>query len=229
VVAVLAALVGALGSATAGVAWGASGRAVPTKDDTARAVAPRAGYAWPLGPQVPVVVRPFEKPTHRFGPGHRGVDLTGPPGAAVLAAAAGLIVFAGVLAGRGVVSVQHADGMRTTYEPVAPAVAAGVTVARGAVLGALAPGHPGCPAACLHWGARRDRTTYVDPLLLLAPRHVRLLPVPDPWPDGSVQDAAAAALLAVRRRRPGRSPGRRRSASGELLECAPQAPDEPDV
>ena len=87
---------------------------------------------------------PFREPTHRFGPGHRGVDLTAPVGAAVHAAAAGTVVFAGVLAGRGVVSVQHADGLRTTYEPVVPVVAAGTPVGPGAVLGTLAPGHRAC-------------------------------------------------------------------------------------
>jgi len=88
-------------------------------------------------------------------------------------------VFAGPVAGRGVVSVQHDDGLRTTYEPVLPAVAAGAIVAAGEVIGVLEPGHPGCPdAACLHWGVRRDRIDYLDPLVLLRPPRVRLLPVP---------------------------------------------------
>ena len=134
-------------------------------------------YGWPLRPDPPVEVA-FREPTHRFGPGHRGVDLTAAPGAAVLAAAAGTVVFAGVLAGRGVVSVQHPDGLRTTYEPVTALVAKGTSVTAGTALGSVAPGHRSCRATCLHWGARRDRGSYVDPLLLLMPRHVRLLPVP---------------------------------------------------
>jgi hypothetical protein len=174
-------------------------------------LAPGAGYAWPLGPPVPAVVRPFEEPTHRFGPGHRGVDLAAAADAPVLAAAAGVVVFAGLLAGRGVVSVQHADGLRTTYEPVTPTVAAGATVERGAALGTLTRGHAGCPAACLHWGVRRDRTTYVDPLRLLAPPRVRLLPVPDPWPDGPAPAVAAAVRIGYRRRPAGTRPARRRS------------------
>lgn len=93
------------------------------------------------------------------------------------------MVFAGPVAGRGVVSVLHDDGLRTTYEPVRPAVPAGRTIRAGDVLGLLDPGHPGCPAStCLHWGARRDRTEYVDPLVLLRPPRIRLLPVPVPWP-----------------------------------------------
>lgn len=144
--------------------------------------APGAGYAWPLLP-APVVRTPFRAPAHAYGPGHRGVDLVGVPGQAVLAARGGTVVFAGPVAGRPVVSVQHDDGLRTTYEPVLPAVTAGLVVAPGAVLGTLEPGHPGCPdAACLHWGVRRDRTDHLDPLVLLRPAQVRLLPVPDPWP-----------------------------------------------
>ena len=146
--------------------------------------APGAGYAWPLLP-VPSVLAPFRAPTHAYGPGHRGVDLAGRAGQPVLVAHAGTVVFAGPVAGHGVVSVQHDDGLRTTYEPVSPAVPAGAVVRAGDVLGMLEAGHAGCPApVCLHWGVRRDRLDYLDPLVLLGPARVRLLPVPDPWPDG---------------------------------------------
>jgi murein DD-endopeptidase MepM/ murein hydrolase activator NlpD len=139
-------------------------------------------YAWPLWPP-PAVLTPFAAPDDPFGPGHRGVDLAGTLGQPVLAARGGTVVFAGPVAGHGVVSVQHEDGLRTTYEPLVPAVHAGAVVARGDVLGALATGHHGCSSACLHWGVRRDRLEYLDPLVLLRPPHVRLLPVPEPWPD----------------------------------------------
>lgn len=145
--------------------------------------APGAGYAWPLLP-APAVRTPFRAPEHRFGPGHRGVDLAGAPGRPVLAARAGTVVFAGPVAGRGVVSIQHDDGLRTTYEPVTPLVGAGAVLGAGWVIGTLQPGHRGCPdPACLHWGARRDRLDHVDPLVLLYPPRVRLLPVPLPWPE----------------------------------------------
>jgi murein DD-endopeptidase MepM/ murein hydrolase activator NlpD len=88
----------------------------------------------------------------------------------------GVVAFAGMVAGRPVVSVDHADGLRTTYEPVQPTVAAGQVVTRGSPLGTLLAGHGGCPAAaCLHWGLRRGET-YLDPLALLRPPEVRLLP-----------------------------------------------------
>jgi murein DD-endopeptidase MepM/ murein hydrolase activator NlpD len=145
--------------------------------------APGARYAWPLLPVPPIATR-FQAPEHVYGPGHRGVDLIGAPEQPVLAARHGTVVFAGPVAGRGVVSVQHDDGLRTTYEPVRPGVAAGAVVRAGDVVGLLAPGHPGCaPAVCLHWGVRRGRMEYLDPLVLLSPPRVRLLPVPDPWPS----------------------------------------------
>jgi murein DD-endopeptidase MepM/ murein hydrolase activator NlpD len=122
------------------------------------------------------VTRPFAAPATPYGPGHRGVDLAGGVDVPVLAAGAGVVVFAGWVAGRPVVSVVHPNGLRTTYEPVVPSVGAGLPVARGSPLGTLAAGHAGCPvAACLHWGAHRGET-YIDPLLLLRPARVRLLP-----------------------------------------------------
>jgi murein DD-endopeptidase MepM/ murein hydrolase activator NlpD len=142
------------------------------------AAAPPAVSLWtaPLG-DPPRVTRPFDPPDSPYGPGHRGVDLAGPRGSPVLAAGDGVVVFAGRVAGRPVVSVDHADGLRTTYEPVDAVVGAGARVARGAMLGTLAGGHVGCPAdACLHWGLRRGET-YLDPLALLRPPRIRLLPL----------------------------------------------------
>lgn len=145
----------------------------------------RPGWDWPLAGR-PSVVRPFDPPARPWGPGHRGVDLAGAPGSAVLAAGPGVVAFAGRVAGRGVVSVEHAGGLRTTYEPVTASVVAGTSVGRGTTLGVLDAGHPGCALpACLHWGLRRDRT-YVDPLLLLRPHRVRLKPLTPVNPPGIV-------------------------------------------
>ncbi|WP_433787206.1 peptidoglycan DD-metalloendopeptidase family protein [Actinomycetospora sp. CA-101289] len=158
-------------------------------------VVPVGAYAWPLagvdGTAAPeragavgTATRLFDPPPHYYGRGHRGVDLAGHPGLTVLAAGGGTVVFAARLAGRGVVSVEHDAGLRTTYEPVTVAVAPGAVVRRGDPLGALEPGHRGCPvAACLHWGLRQPSPDpaagaleYLDPLLLLGLGPVRLLP-----------------------------------------------------
>jgi hypothetical protein len=120
----------------------------------------RPAYAWPISPAQ--VVRGFDPPAQPWLPGHRGVDLAAAPLTVVHAAGAGRVVYAGVLAGRGVVSVEHTGGLRTTYEPVTPLVAAGDLIALGAPVGALQAGHPGCPvAACLHWGCAAARSTSI--------------------------------------------------------------------
>lgn len=138
---------------------------------------PAGSYGWPLWPP-PAVGRPFQPPSLPYGPGHRGADLLGADGQPVRSAGAGVVVYAAPLADRGVVSVDHPDGLRTTYEPVRAGVRPGQVVARGQPLGALVAGHAGCPvAACLHWGLRRERT-YLDPLVLVRPARVRLLPYP---------------------------------------------------
>ena len=121
----------------------AAGPVVPPASPTPPARADRFG--WPLAPPHPVV-RPFDAPASPYGPGHRGVDLGGAAGAPVLAAGAGVWCSPGRWPGRGVVSVDHPNGLRTTYEPLAPAVTAGQQVAAGAVLGHLRAGHAGCPA-----------------------------------------------------------------------------------
>ncbi|MCV7223167.1 M23 family metallopeptidase [Mycolicibacterium elephantis] len=135
---------------------------------------------WPLQPR-PAVTRSFDAPSPNWQRGHRGVDLAGSTDQTVYAAAAGTVVFAGELAGRALVSIAHPGGLRTSYEPVRPAVRVGQRVDAGMAIGALEAGHAGCPAAaCLHWGAMwgpASRADYVDPLGLLATTPIRLKPV----------------------------------------------------
>lgn len=147
---------------------------------SAPAAAESGRLQWPLHPR-PAVARPFDAPSPNWQRGHRGVDLTGSAGQAVHAAGAGTVVFAGNLAGRPLVSIAHPGGLRTSYEPVEPAVRPGQRVSAGTVLGALVAGHPGCAAAaCLHWGAMwgaASRADYVDPLGLVATTPIRLKPI----------------------------------------------------
>lgn len=142
--------------------------------------AARRPYGWPLSPR-PQVVTPYDPPAQRWQAGHRGVDLAGSSGGPVLAAGAGTVSFAGRVGGKPVVSIRHADGILTTYEPVEASVRTGASVRRGQVIGTLAAGHPGCPVdACLHWGARRGSgatSTYLNPLSLVGAVRVRLKPL----------------------------------------------------
>lgn len=144
-----------------------------------RAGAAGAVWTWPLGGPASVV-RGFAPPPEPWLPGHRGVDLLGRPGDAVRAAGAGRVSFAGRVGGKPVVVIAHAGGLRTTYEPVVPAVQVGDRVAAGDGLGGLSAGGSHCaPHTCLHWGLRRG-DIYLDPLALLGTRpQVRLLPVWD--------------------------------------------------
>lgn len=135
---------------------------------------------WPLRPP-PAVTRAFDAPSPDWHPGHRGVDLAGTAGQPVYAAGAATVVFAGILAGRPVVSLAHPGGLHTSYEPVRAAVRVGQPVTAQTVIGELAAGHLGCrAAACLHWGAMWGAAAgarYVDPLGLLKSTPVRLKPL----------------------------------------------------
>ncbi|MEV4318465.1 M23 family metallopeptidase [Actinocrispum sp. NPDC049592] len=142
-------------------------------------------FTWPLPAPHPVV-RPFLAPATPYGPGHRGVDLGGREGEVVVAAAAGAVVFAGPVGGIGVVSIEHEGGLRTTYEPVTPAVHKGQKVERGSPIGTLTSGgHEPCTSACLHWGAKRG-DTYLNPLRLLTHPHIRLLPTTSTNPPNPI-------------------------------------------
>jgi len=164
-------------AAGVGDAGAAASRAGDAADGRAAALVP-AGWRAPLDGPV-VIARPFEPPANPYGPGHRGVDLRAPAGATVHAAGDGVVTYAGVLAGRGVVTVSH-GALRTTYEPVDAIVTAGERVVAGTPLGRLAAGHPGCvQGACLHWGLLRG-ATYLSPLALLLPDPPRLLPLTAP-------------------------------------------------
>ncbi len=141
-------------------------------------VRPATGYRWPLD-GTPPVLRRFDPPAEPWLPGHRGLDLGGTPGEPVRSAGPGTVVYRGVIAGRGVISVRHPNGLRTTYEPVdaLAELQIGGPVTAGEPIGVLAAGHPECSAAaCLHWGLRRG-DQYLDPLALLGLARVRLLPI----------------------------------------------------
>jgi hypothetical protein len=160
----------------------------------------QARYRAPL-PGPLVVLRRFEPPPTAYAAGHRGVDLAAPRQAAVVAAAAGRVTFAGQVAGRGLVVIAHPDGIRTEYEPIRPVVVAGQAVTSGQLLGRLSGTHGRQPPdRCLHWGARRA-DTYVDPMSLLrALGPVRLLPWPGP--GQAVAEARPAGAVP-----PGPGPG----------------------
>ncbi len=136
-----------------------------------------AAWDWPLVPP-PVVVRPFLAPAQPWLSGHRGVDLLAPgSGVQVRSPADGQVRFRGLVAGVEVLVVEHAGGLRSTFEPVSSTLAVGTRVGRGEAIGVVVdtPGH--CPPrTCLHWGVLRG-AVYLDPLSLVRRSPVRLLPL----------------------------------------------------
>ncbi|MGH2681867.1 MAG: murein hydrolase activator EnvC family protein [Actinomycetota bacterium] len=122
------------------------------------------GYVWPVrGP----VISPFEPPSRLYGPGHRGIDIAAPVGSPLRAAGPGVVAFAGWVAGSLFISIDHPDGVRTTYSWLsAVSVSRGDRVGAGQPIGATGSGHPTRVPPHLHFGARVG-DVYIDPLLLL--------------------------------------------------------------
>lgn len=151
---------------------------VPATADASPAAAasgttPAAGsWSWPAHPVR--VERPFIAPPHRYGAGHRGVDLRPLDGDRIMAPARGVIAFSGDVAGRGVLTIDHGNGIVTTLEPVESELSPGAVVERGALIGRLSTGGHTAPGV-LHFGVRRDGE-YLNPLQLLGgvPRAVLL-------------------------------------------------------
>jgi murein DD-endopeptidase MepM/ murein hydrolase activator NlpD len=117
-------------------------------------------WSWPLGSRA--VGADFDLPDGPYRAGHRGVDLPGRAGEPVRAVAPGRVVFSGVVAGVGVVSVDH-GAERSTYQPVVRRVVRkGDAVDGGEVLGRLDAAGSHCVGPCLHLG-RLEGERYLDP------------------------------------------------------------------
>lgn len=142
----------------------------PERSGAAAGPAPEVRAVVRYRPPAPgPVLRGFAAPTTAYGPGHRGVKLAARPGSVVGSAAVGTVAFVGTVAGVRWVTVQHADGVLTSYGPLSDiAVQRGQVVAAGTSLGRLAAGGtgPDDDDTGLHWGARRGGR-YLDPLTLL--------------------------------------------------------------
>ena len=121
-----------------------------------------AGSTWapPLAAGWGEVLQAFERPTDRFAPGHRGVDLAARSGTPVQAIGGGEVTYVGEIAGVPSVTIDH-HLVRSTYLPVAASVRVGQQVSLGQVIGSLNPtGH--CSGPCLHLGVRRPAWEALD-------------------------------------------------------------------
>lgn len=132
------------------------------------------GWTWPVTEVK--VARAYLQPEHEYATGHRGIDLFAET---ALAPADGVVAFAGTVAGRPLLTIEHADGYVTTLEPVVASVSVGDPVTRGQPVGDVALGGH-AQAGTLHFGVRLNGE-YINPARLLGsmPRAV-LLPCCDP-------------------------------------------------
>lgn len=110
------------------------------------------------------VLRHYEAPPTPYAAGHRGIDLACATGSIVVSSATGTVAFAGKIAGEWYVSIDHEDGIRSTYSYVKVVlVTKGQRVARTAPVARCGSGHPGSSLPThMHFGMKRG-DTYLDP------------------------------------------------------------------
>ena len=129
-------------------------------------------WSWPLAGFR--LEQAYIAPAHEYAAGHRGIDLRPLAGTDVLAPDAGIVAFSGVVAERGILTIDHGGGLVTTFEPIRSTLQPGSPVARGDIVGRVDVGGHAALGA-LHFGVRLDGD-YINPLLLLGgvPRAVLL-------------------------------------------------------
>jgi murein DD-endopeptidase MepM/ murein hydrolase activator NlpD len=127
-----------------------------------------------LSPVTAPIVDPFRAPACAYCPGNRGLEYQTPVGTRVIAAAGGVVTFAGVVAGVRYLVVEQTDRRSATYGRLAAArVAVGETVS---------PGDTVATTTERFYFGLREGDRYVDPAPFFGtPRYrPRLVPV-----DGS--------------------------------------------
>lgn len=128
-----------------------------------------------------ILVTRFQEPPTPYAAGHRGVDLAAPPGTVVVAAAAGIVTFAGQVAGDLFVTIEVAGPRRVTYSYLGSSMLRqGDRVDAGQLVGTTGSGHPDRDQDSLHFGVRVPDATqvggwrYVDPMPYLRAYRRRL-------------------------------------------------------
>src|SRR5579885_3689597 len=165
--------------------------------------APAAGaWTWPAGGSV---LQHFSfDPAHPYAAGeHRGIDVAGTPGEAVLAPRAGSVTFAGSVPGSGrAVTITTDDGYAVSLTHLGSVdVAEHVAVQEGDAIGRVGTGGEGeHPEPYVHLGVRvaSQDQGYLDPESFLPPRAAPaapppVAPAPPPAAGGSASAGGAAA------------------------------------
>jgi murein DD-endopeptidase MepM/ murein hydrolase activator NlpD len=116
-----------------------------------------SGFIWPVNGTV---TSGFGM---RWGRMHEGIDIAAPTGTAIHAAAAGTIIYAGVMSGYGnIVVIDHGGGIATAYGHMSAIWAGGGSVSQGQSIGAVGcTGH--CTGPHVHFEVRVNGSP-VDPM-----------------------------------------------------------------
>ncbi|MFE6994913.1 murein hydrolase activator EnvC family protein [Microbacterium sp. NPDC057659] len=133
----------------------AAGAARPAADAALPSDAP---WTWPVE-GAHEITEPFRAPAHRYGPGHRGMDIAaiGP----LRSPASGVVAFRGTVVDRGVLTIDHGDGYVITLEPVVSALGPGDIVEAGQIMAEASVGGHAAPGT-VHVGVRLH-DEYVNP------------------------------------------------------------------
>lgn len=133
-----------------------------------------AQFIWPVHPAV--VVKKFNGPAHRWEPGHRGVDIAAVEGTPLTAPASGFISFAGIVAGKSVVSIRHGR-FTLTFEPAQTELPIGTPLVKGAPFATVVGLSDHCTGVCVHWGVKDAKRNYTDPARKVRKEKIVLKPL----------------------------------------------------
>jgi hypothetical protein len=156
-----------------------------------------SAWTWPVnGP----VLQTFSfDPEHPYAAGqHRGIAIGADAGTPVLAAASGVVTFAGAVPTNGLtLTIQTGEGLAVSLTHLGSiGVARDARVVEGAVVGAVGPsGTPELATPYVHLGIRTASNDqgYLDPLdflpVVTAPAPVKEPPAPAPVKEAPVKEA----------------------------------------
>lgn len=106
----------------------------------------RSDWLSPLE-STPAIAHDYRAPLTRFGAGHRGVDYRVKGKTSLVAPADGVIAWANTVALQPTVSIQHANGYRTAYQPACTDLAVGTSVSKGQVFAMVCDNIPAAATA----------------------------------------------------------------------------------
>lgn len=135
----------------------------------------------PLDPPIKLINQ-YRQPNSDYSAGHRGVDYLVTMGQRVFAPADGQVWFSGKVVNRSLLSLSHAGGYLSEFEPLCSELKRGEAVFKGQEIGRVCKAEasyvPHCSSAtCLHFSLR-SFGSYLSPLVLIGELNPsRLLPL----------------------------------------------------